>query len=77
MNAANTVNAGAKIARFHKLLLSLDPSGYEDLLNSFKDRIREAKTLKEKRIIQREVKEPIIKLEAKIELLNDLKRDNF
>ena len=77
MNAANTVNAGAKIARLYKLLLSLDSSGYEDLLNSFKDRIREAKTLKEKRIIQREVKEPIIKLEAKIELLNDLKRDNF
>jgi len=73
MNAAHTANAGAKIARLEKLYLSLDCSGYEDLLKCFKGKIKEAKTIGD----LRNTKDAILKLEAKIELLEDLKRDNF
>jgi len=77
MNSANTINAGVKIARFNKLLLSFDCllEGYNDLKEGFKDTIQEAENLEQKRKIKRELRPYILKLDAKIELLNDLKRN--
>ena len=77
MNSANTINAGVKIARFNKLLLSFDSllEGYNDLKEGFKDTIQEAENLEQKRKINRDLRPYILKLDAKIELLNDLKRN--
>ena len=77
MNAANTVNAGVQIARFKKLLLSYDSllNGYYDLKEGFKETIKEAESMEEKRKINKELRPYIMKLDAKIELLEDLKRN--
>ena len=77
MNAANTVNAGVQIARFKKLLLSYDSllNGYYDLKIGFKETIKEAESMEEKRKINKELRPYIMKLDAKIELLKDLKRN--